>query len=189
MLTISHASQVLILASFDHLSNVTTGLDSVSAQLRSMGEDSPLQKQNLGGGGSSSAGGFRSPPPPSGGLSGGNVATGVMAGGASLHLFLLSPRIHTYSCYVSVHVSHSDLLSYLHDSFKSRSFAGEILASGVFRGVAGLFTKPMEGFAKDGLQGAITGMGKGLVGAVTNTAAGAVGFAARTVEGLNETVQ
>ena len=49
-----------------------------------------------------------------------------------------------------------------------------MLAKGVFRGITGVFRKPVEGAIKGGAVGFAKGVGKGLIGAVDTTARGEV---------------
>lgn len=71
------------------------------------------------------------------------------------------------------------------DSIKTGITTGsEMLAKGVFRGVTGVFQKPIEGAMKGGAVGFAKGVGKGLVGAVTQPLAGGLAAVGRTAEGI-----
>ena len=61
---------------------------------------------------------------------------------------------------------------------------GEMLAKGVFRGITGVFRKPVEGAIKGGAVGFAKGVGKGLIGAVTQPLAGGLAAVGRTAEGI-----
>lgn len=58
------------------------------------------------------------------------------------------------------------------------------LGQGVFEGVTGVFTKPIEGAQKGGVGGFATGVGKGLVGAVARPVSGVVDFASGTLNAV-----
>lgn len=66
---------------------------------------------------------------------------------------------------------------------------GESLARGVFNGVTGVFTKPIEGAQKSGVGGFVMGIGKGVVGVATNTVGGALTLASKSVEGVSTTIK
>ncbi|KAK3275252.1 hypothetical protein CYMTET_16610 [Cymbomonas tetramitiformis] len=66
---------------------------------------------------------------------------------------------------------------------------GESLARGVFNGVTGVFTKPIEGAQKHGVGGFVMGIGKGVVGVATNTVGGALTLASKSVEGVSTTIK
>jgi vacuolar protein sorting-associated protein 13A/C len=71
------------------------------------------------------------------------------------------------------------------DSIKSGITEGsEMLAKGVFRGVTGVFQKPIEGAMKGGAMGFAKGVGKGLIGAVTQPLSGGLAAVGRTAEGI-----
>eukprot|EP00002_Diphylleia_rotans_P021612 TRINITY_DN4205_c0_g2_i1.p1 TRINITY_DN4205_c0_g2~~TRINITY_DN4205_c0_g2_i1.p1 ORF type:complete len:3130 (-),score=671.29 TRINITY_DN4205_c0_g2_i1:145-9534(-) len=60
------------------------------------------------------------------------------------------------------------------------------LGHGVFKGVTGLVTKPIEGAKKGGLVGAMKGFGKGLAGVVANPIAGAMVMTSKIAEGVKQ---
>jgi hypothetical protein len=62
---------------------------------------------------------------------------------------------------------------------------GEAMAAGLFRGITGLVTKPVEGARDEGLSGFLTGIGKGFAGLVLQPVSGAVDLASKAVEGVN----
>ena len=62
---------------------------------------------------------------------------------------------------------------------------GEALGAGLFRGVTGLATKPLEGARDKGLSGFLTGIGRGVAGLVLQPMSGAVDLASKAVEGVN----
>lgn len=55
---------------------------------------------------------------------------------------------------------------------------------GIFSGVTGVFTKPVEGARKSGIGGFFGGIGKGVVGLVTKPVGGAVDLVSKTTAGL-----
>jgi vacuolar protein sorting-associated protein 13A/C len=55
----------------------------------------------------------------------------------------------------------------------------------IWSGVAGVFTKPVEGAQNDGLSGFFVGIGKGAAGLVTKTVSGTIDIVAKTTEGLD----
>mmetsp|Transcript_4469 Transcript_4469/g.14531 ORF Transcript_4469/g.14531 Transcript_4469/m.14531 type:complete len:1006 (+) Transcript_4469:2267-5284(+) len=65
---------------------------------------------------------------------------------------------------------------------------GEALAKGVFRGISGLFTKPVEGAQKKGLEGFMMGMGKGIVGVAAQPVSGVLDLVAKTTEGASASI-
>jgi vacuolar protein sorting-associated protein 13A/C len=62
---------------------------------------------------------------------------------------------------------------------------GEAMAAGLFRGITGVVTKPVEGARDKGLSGFITGIGRGMAGLVLQPVSGAVDLASKAVEGVN----
>ena len=62
---------------------------------------------------------------------------------------------------------------------------GEAMAAGLFRGITGVVTKPVEGARDKGLHGFISGIGKGMAGLVLQPMSGAVDLASKAVEGVN----
>ncbi|CZT42943.1 uncharacterized protein RSE6_02911 [Rhynchosporium secalis] len=67
--------------------------------------------------------------------------------------------------------------------------AGKGFGLGLFDGITGLITQPMEGAKKGGLGGFFAGVGMGLGGVVCKPTAGAVGLAAYTFKGVYEEVK
>ena len=65
----------------------------------------------------------------------------------------------------------------------------EALAKGIFHGVAGIFTKPVEGAKRQGLKGFVKGVGKGVIGAAAKPVAGVFDFASKTTEGISASVE
>eukprot|EP00736_Rhodelphis_marinus_P006539 Rmarinus@m.25194 len=63
----------------------------------------------------------------------------------------------------------------------------ESLGKGLFEGVTGIVSKPVEGAKKEGLAGFGKGMVRGVVGAVTKPVAGVLDLAATTTEGIKNT--
>ena len=64
----------------------------------------------------------------------------------------------------------------------------EALAKGIFHGVAGIFTKPVEGAKEQGFKGFMKGVGKGVLGAAAKPVAGVFDFASKTTEGISASV-
>jgi vacuolar protein sorting-associated protein 13A/C len=64
---------------------------------------------------------------------------------------------------------------------------GGALAKGLFRGVTGILTKPVEGALRSGVEGFVTGVGKGLIGAAAQPVSGALDLVSNTAEGVNAT--
>ena len=62
---------------------------------------------------------------------------------------------------------------------------GEAMAAGLFRGITGVVTKPVEGARDKGLSGFFTGIGRGMAGLVLQPVSGAVDLASKAVEGVN----
>ena len=62
---------------------------------------------------------------------------------------------------------------------------GEAMAAGLFRGITGVVTKPVEGARDKGLHGFFSGIGKGMAGLVLQPVSGAVDLASKAVEGVN----
>ncbi|XP_048586982.1 intermembrane lipid transfer protein VPS13A-like isoform X2 [Nematostella vectensis] len=61
---------------------------------------------------------------------------------------------------------------------------GKGLLEGVFEGVTGIVTKPVQGAKEQGAAGFFKGLGKGVVGVVARPAGGIVDFASSTFEGI-----
>ena len=64
---------------------------------------------------------------------------------------------------------------------------GEALAKGLFRGVTGLLTKPVEGAREYGVEGFVSGVGKGLIGAAAQPVSGVLDLVSKTTDGVNAT--
>jgi hypothetical protein len=60
----------------------------------------------------------------------------------------------------------------------------KVLSSGIISGATGIFTKPMEGVANEGLIGFVKGIGKGIVGIPVKPAAAMFDFVHNTTAGL-----
>jgi len=60
---------------------------------------------------------------------------------------------------------------------------------GLYEGVTGIITAPIEGAQKDGALGLLVGLGKGFAGAVIKPMVGAVDLVTRTAEGIKGTAQ
>ncbi|CAG9815731.1 unnamed protein product [Phaedon cochleariae] len=60
--------------------------------------------------------------------------------------------------------------------------SGRGLVMGVYSGVTGVFTKPVEGAKEQGVEGFFKGLGKGAVGLVTRPVAGVVDFASGSLD-------
>ncbi|XP_051130647.1 uncharacterized protein LOC127251100 isoform X2 [Andrographis paniculata] len=62
---------------------------------------------------------------------------------------------------------------------------GGALAKGLFRGVTGILTKPLEGAKASGVEGFVQGVGKGLIGAAAQPVSGVLDLLSKTTEGAN----
>ncbi|XWS14258.1 hypothetical protein CRYUN_Cryun36dG0107400 [Craigia yunnanensis] len=62
---------------------------------------------------------------------------------------------------------------------------GGALAKGLFRGVTGILTKPLEGAKTSGVEGFVQGVGKGIVGAAAQPVSGVLDLLSKTTEGAN----
>ncbi|XP_057809782.1 uncharacterized protein LOC131024279 [Salvia miltiorrhiza] len=62
---------------------------------------------------------------------------------------------------------------------------GGALAKGIFRGVTGILTKPLEGAKASGVEGFVQGVGKGLIGAAAQPVSGVLDLLSKTTEGAN----
>ncbi|RXH80093.1 hypothetical protein DVH24_041240 [Malus domestica] len=62
---------------------------------------------------------------------------------------------------------------------------GGALAKGLFRGVTGILTKPLEGAKNSGVEGFVQGVGKGLIGAAAQPVSGVLDLLSKTTEGAN----
>ncbi|CAL1260765.1 unnamed protein product [Larinioides sclopetarius] len=67
--------------------------------------------------------------------------------------------------------------------------SGKGLFMGVFDGVTGIVTKPIEGAREGGVGGFFKGVGKGLIGVVTRPTAGVVDFASGSLDALKRATQ
>nr|XP_043635621.1 uncharacterized protein LOC122606820 [Erigeron canadensis] len=62
---------------------------------------------------------------------------------------------------------------------------GGALAKGIFRGVTGILTKPLEGAKQSGVEGFVQGVGRGLIGAAAQPVSGVLDLLSKTTEGAN----
>ncbi|XP_020520361.1 uncharacterized protein LOC18430003 [Amborella trichopoda] len=62
---------------------------------------------------------------------------------------------------------------------------GGALAKGLFRGVTGILTKPLEGAKSSGVEGFVQGVGKGIIGAAAQPVSGVLDLLSKTTEGAN----
>ncbi|CAK7326271.1 unnamed protein product [Dovyalis caffra] len=62
---------------------------------------------------------------------------------------------------------------------------GGALAKGLFRGVTGILTKPLEGAKNSGVEGFVQGVGKGIIGAAAQPVSGVLDLLSKTTEGAN----
>ncbi|KAI3684030.1 hypothetical protein L1987_84552 [Smallanthus sonchifolius] len=62
---------------------------------------------------------------------------------------------------------------------------GGALAKGLFRGVMGIVTKPLEGAKASGVEGFVSGVGKGIIGAAAQPVSGVLDLLSKTTEGAN----
>ncbi|KAH0638247.1 hypothetical protein KY289_038162, partial [Solanum tuberosum] len=62
---------------------------------------------------------------------------------------------------------------------------GGAFAKGLFRGVTGILTKPLEGAKASGVEGFVQGVGKGLIGAAAQPVSGVLDLLSKTTEGAN----
>ncbi|KAJ7980442.1 calcium-dependent lipid-binding family protein [Quillaja saponaria] len=62
---------------------------------------------------------------------------------------------------------------------------GGALAKGLFRGVTGILTKPLEGAKASGVEGFVQGVGKGIIGAASQPVSGVLDLLSKTTEGAN----
>lgn len=67
--------------------------------------------------------------------------------------------------------------------------SGKGLVMGVFDGVTGIVTKPIEGARESGVGGFFKGVGKGLIGVVTRPTAGVVDFASGSLDAVKRVTQ
>lgn len=59
------------------------------------------------------------------------------------------------------------------------------MAKGLFRGVTGILTKPIEGAKSSGVEGFVQGVGKGIIGAAAQPVSGVLDLLSKTTEGAN----
>ncbi|KAK4265962.1 hypothetical protein QN277_026944 [Acacia crassicarpa] len=62
---------------------------------------------------------------------------------------------------------------------------GGAFAKGLFRGVTGILTKPLEGAKTSGVEGFVQGVGKGIIGAAAQPVSGVLDLLSKTTEGAN----
>ncbi|KAH9766383.1 C2 domain-containing protein [Citrus sinensis] len=62
---------------------------------------------------------------------------------------------------------------------------GGALAKGLFRGVTGILTKPLEGAKSSGVEGFVQGVGKGIIGVAAQPVSGVLDLLSKTTEGAN----
>lgn len=62
---------------------------------------------------------------------------------------------------------------------------GGALAKGFYRGFSGILTKPLEGAKASGVEGFVSGVGKGLIGAAAQPVSGVLDLLSKTTEGAN----
>ncbi|KAL5541456.1 hypothetical protein UlMin_009166 [Ulmus minor] len=62
---------------------------------------------------------------------------------------------------------------------------GGALAKGLFRGVTGILTKPLEGAKSSGVEGFVQGVGRGIIGAAAQPVSGVLDLLSKTTEGAN----
>ncbi|XP_028786889.1 uncharacterized protein LOC114742843 [Neltuma alba] len=62
---------------------------------------------------------------------------------------------------------------------------GGALAKGLFRGVTGILTKPLEGAKTSGVEGFVQGFGKGIIGVAAQPVSGVLDLLSKTTEGAN----
>ncbi|KAK3890033.1 hypothetical protein Pcinc_005997 [Petrolisthes cinctipes] len=70
------------------------------------------------------------------------------------------------------------------DGLETIARGGKGIVSGVFEGVTGVVTKPIEGARDDGFGGFVVGMGKGVMGLVTRPASGVIDFASESFDAV-----
>jgi vacuolar protein sorting-associated protein 13A/C len=56
---------------------------------------------------------------------------------------------------------------------------------GLFRGVTGIVTKPLEGARSSGVEGFVQGVGKGIIGVAAQPMSGVLDLLSKTTEGAN----
>lgn len=62
---------------------------------------------------------------------------------------------------------------------------GGAFAKGLFRGVTGIVTKPLEGARSSGVEGFVQGVGKGIIGVAAQPMSGVLDLLSKTTEGAN----
>ncbi|XP_019431159.1 PREDICTED: uncharacterized protein LOC109338390 isoform X1 [Lupinus angustifolius] len=62
---------------------------------------------------------------------------------------------------------------------------GGAFAKGLFRGVTGILTKPLEGAKTSGVEGFVQGVGKGIIGVAAQPVSGVLDLLSKTTEGAN----
>lgn len=61
----------------------------------------------------------------------------------------------------------------------------EAFGKGLFRGVTGIVTKPLEGARSSGMEGFVQGVGKGIIGVAAQPVSGVLDLLSKTTEGAN----
>lgn len=61
----------------------------------------------------------------------------------------------------------------------------EAFGKGLFRGVTGILTKPLEGARSSGVEGFVQGVGKGILGVAAQPVSGVLDLLSKTTEGAN----
>lgn len=61
----------------------------------------------------------------------------------------------------------------------------EAFGKGLFRGVTGILTKPLEGARSSGMEGFVQGVGKGIIGVAAQPVSGVLDLLSKTTEGAN----
>jgi vacuolar protein sorting-associated protein 13A/C len=62
---------------------------------------------------------------------------------------------------------------------------GEAFAKGLFRGVTGILTKPVEGYKAGGFEGFASGVARGVIGAAAQPMSGVLDLVSKTTDGFN----
>ncbi|XP_076066395.1 vacuolar protein sorting 13C isoform X3 [Oratosquilla oratoria] len=70
------------------------------------------------------------------------------------------------------------------DGIEAFARGGKGLVTGVFEGVSGVITKPVQGARDEGVEGFFKGVGKGVVGLVTRPASGVIDFASGSFDAV-----
>lgn len=101
----------------------------------------------------------------------------------------------TYFCYyyaITVFASICSCQHFLFQENKGVEAIGDVIregggafAKGLFRGVTGILTKPLEGAKSSGVEGFVQGFGKGIIGAAAQPVSGVLDLLSKTTEGAN----